>query len=265
MYKSLSGGVENKVDVRRILEDVKSNRLSVDEALRILSKLPFEDIDFAKIDHHRRLRRGMSEVVFCEGKTKEQVLGIFERMLGMDGINIIGTKASRDLYEYLKEKFGEDLVYYEEAQVLCLKRRELRKNERGYVAVISAGTADFRVAEEAAVVLEILGNNVKRIYDVGVAGIHRLFHYLDEIQSANVIVAVAGMEGALPSVVAGLVSKPVIAVPTSVGYGANFKGVSALLTMLNSCSSGVAVVNIDNGFGAAVFAHMINSLVNGNL
>lgn len=253
------------MDVRRILEEVKSDRLSIDEALELLSKLPFEDIGFAKIDHHRGLRRGMAEVVFCEGKTKEQVLKIFERMLLGGGTNIIGTRAGKDLYEYLREKIGEDVTYYEDAQVICLRRKDVRKNHKGYVAVVSAGTADFRVAEEAAVILEILGNSVKRIYDVGVAGIHRLFHYLEDIQSANVIIAVAGMEGALPSVIAGLVSKPVVAVPTSVGYGTSFKGVSALLTMLNSCSSGVAVVNIDNGFGAAVFAHMINSLVNGNL
>lgn len=253
------------MDVRKILEDVKSGGLSIDEALKLLSKLPFEDIDFAKIDHHRRLRRGMSEVVFCEGKTKEQVLKIFERMLERDGVNIIGTRVSKELYEYLKGRIAEELIYYEDAQVICLKRREINRNPKGYVAVVSAGTADLRIAEEAAVVLEILGNKVKRIYDVGVAGIHRLFHYLDDIQSSNVIIAVAGMEGALPSVIAGLVSKPVIAVPTSVGYGANFNGVSALLTMLNSCSSGVAVVNIDNGFGAAVFAHMINSLINSNL
>lgn len=254
------------MDVRKVLEGVKNGELSIDEALKRLSKLPFEDIDFAKIDHHRRLRRGMSEVVFCEGKTKEQVLKIFERMLEKDDINVIGTRASRELYEYLRERIGErELTYYEDAQVICLRRREVNVNPKGYVAVVSAGTADLRVAEEAAVVLEILGNNVKRIYDVGVAGIHRLFHYLDDIQSSNVVIAVAGMEGALPSVIAGLISKPVIAVPTSVGYGTNFKGVSALLTMLNSCSSGVAVVNIDNGFGAAVFAHMVNSLINGNL
>ncbi|MCS7233143.1 MAG: nickel pincer cofactor biosynthesis protein LarB [Synergistetes bacterium] len=253
------------MDVRRILEEVKRDRLSIDEALSILIRLPFEDIDFAKIDHHRKLRRGMSEVVFCEGKTKEQVLKIFEKMLEKDEVNVIGTRASKELYDYLKGRLGEELTYYEDAQVICLRRREINRNPKGYVAVVSAGTADYKVAEEAAVVLEILGNTVKRIYDVGVAGVHRLFHYLDDIQSSNVIIAVAGMEGALPSVIAGLVSKPVIAVPTSVGYGANFKGISALLTMLNSCSSGVAVVNIDNGFGAAVFAHMINSLVNGNL
>ncbi|KUK14696.1 MAG: nickel pincer cofactor biosynthesis protein LarB [Synergistetes bacterium] len=253
------------MDVRELLERVKRGDLSVDEGVNILRKLPFEDLDFAKIDHHRKLRRGMSEVIFCEGKTKEQVLKIFEHMLQSDAVNIIGTRASKDLYEYLKEKIGDEILYYEDARLICLRRREGIKNIKGHVSVVSAGTADFSVAEEAAVVLEILGNNVKRIYDVGVAGVHRLFPYIDDLQSSSAIVVVAGMEGALPSVVAGLVSKPVIAVPTSVGYGANFRGVSALLTMLNSCSSGVAVVNIDNGFGAAVFAHMINSLVNGNL
>jgi len=253
------------LDVREILEKVKEGELSVDDALNILRRLPFEDLDFAKIDHHRKLRRGMSEVIFCEGKTKKQVLKIFERMLQAGEVNIIGTRASRELYEYLREKIGSELIYYEDARIICLRRREIKRNLKGHIAVVSAGTADFSVAEEAAVVLEILGNTVKRIYDVGVAGVHRLFPYLDDLQSSNAIIVVAGMEGALPSVVAGLVSKPVIAVPTSVGYGANFKGVSALLTMLNSCSSGVAVVNIDNGFGAAVFAHLINSLINGNL
>jgi len=253
------------MEIRKLLEDVKEDKLSIDEALKILSRLPFEDIDFAKIDHHRKIRQGMSEVVFCEGKTEQQVLKIFERMIEKGEVNIIGTRASRELYEYLKENLKEDIVYYEAARIVCAKRVEVKKNPKGHVAVVSAGTADLKVAEEAAVILEILGNNVKRVYDVGVAGIHRLFSHLDEIQSANAVVAVAGMEGALASVVAGLVSRPVIAVPTSVGYGANFKGLSALLTMLNSCANGVCVVNIDNGFGAAIVAHMINSLANQNL
>lgn len=251
------------MDIRKILEDVKENKLSIDDALKILGRLPFEDIDFAKIDHHRKIRQGMSEVIFCEGKTKEQVLKIIERMLEKGEVNIIGTRAERELYEYLKKEI-DDIIYYEIARIICVKRTEVKKNG-GHVAVVSAGTSDLKVAEEAATILEILGNNIKRIYDVGVAGIHRLFSHLDEIQSANAVIAVAGMEGALASVVAGLVSKPVIAVPTSVGYGANFKGLSALLTMLNSCANGVVVVNIDNGFGAAVVAHMINSLANGNL
>ncbi|AEM73681.1 nickel pincer cofactor biosynthesis protein LarB [Caldicellulosiruptor acetigenus] len=253
------------MDVRRILEDVRDGKISVDEALKAFAKMPFEDIDFAKIDHHRKLRQGMSEVIFCEGKTKEQVLKIFERMIERGEVNIIGTRASREQYEYLREHLKDDVVYYETGRIICAKRVEIIKNPKGHVAVVSAGTADLKVAEEAAIVLEILGNNVKRMYDVGVAGIHRLFAHLDDIQSANAVVAVAGMEGALASVVAGLVSKPVIAVPTSVGYGANFKGLSALLTMLNSCANGVCVVNIDNGFGAAIVAHMINSLANQNL
>jgi len=246
------------MDIEKLMLDYKNDKITLQEVVDLLKKLPFEEIDFAKVDHHRKLRQGLSEVIYCEGKTNEQVLKIIQKMLEKGNHNIIGTRANKELYEYIKDKI--DMVeYFEAARILCVNRKFINKT-KGYICVVSAGTSDMKVAEEAAVILEILGNNVKRIYDVGVAGIHRLLSYLDELQNANVIITVAGMEGALASVVGGLVSIPVIAVPTSIGYGANFGGLSALLTMLNSCAAGVAVVNIDNGFGAAILAHSINLL-----
>ncbi|MEZ0536930.1 nickel pincer cofactor biosynthesis protein LarB [Caldicellulosiruptoraceae bacterium PP1] len=246
------------MDLEKLLFDVKNNNISIDEAIKKLKNLPYEDLGYAKIDHHRKLRQGISEVIYCEGKTHEQVLGIINKMLEKGSYNIIGTRVSNELYNFLYDKV-EKLEYYKDARIICVNKKEINMNN-GFISVVAAGTSDMKVSEEAAVTAELLGNNVKRVYDVGVAGIHRLFAHLDDIQNANVVIAVAGMEGALASVVAGLVSKPVIAVPTSVGYGANFHGLSALLTMLNSCASGVSVVNIDNGFGAGVLAHMINSL-----
>lgn len=246
------------MDLEKLFLDVKNNNISIEDAIKELKKLPYEDIGYAKIDHHRKLRQGISEVIYCEGKTHEQVLGIINKMLEKGSYNIIGTRVSNELYNFLYDKV-EKLEYYKDARIICVNKKEINKNN-GFISVVAAGTSDMKVSEEAAVTAELLGNNVKRVYDVGVAGIHRLFAHLDDIQNANVIIAVAGMEGALASVVAGLVSNPVIAVPTSVGYGANFHGLSALLTMLNSCASGVSVVNIDNGFGAGVLAHMINSL-----
>lgn len=219
-----------------------------------MKKLPYEDIDYAKIDHHRALRSGFPEVIFCQGKTVEQVVGIFGSMARRN-CTILATRAGREVYRAVAQSFPE-AVYHELARAITLIRGEIKKSMRK-VLVLTAGTADIPVAEEAAVTAEIMGHDVARVYDVGVAGIHRLFAHYDKFDEAAVIIVVAGMEGALASVVAGLVDVPVVAVPTSVGYGANFKGVAALLSMLNSCAKGIGVVNIDNGFGAAALADTI--------
>ncbi len=243
--------------LRKLLEEVKNGGTSVDNALSELKLLPFEDLGFAKIDHHRNLRNGYPEVIYGEGKTVEQIKAIVARLMEK-GSNIMATRAGRDVYEGISE-LTCDAVYYEVARIVVVKKRQLTPSEK-VIAVVTAGTTDIPVAEEAAVTAETMGNTVNRIYDVGVAGIHRLFANAEALMQANVLVVVAGMEGALASVVGGLVDKPVIAVPTSVGYGANFGGLSALLTMLNSCASGIGVVNIDNGFGAGYLAGMINKL-----
>lgn len=243
--------------LRKLLEDVKNGGTSVDAALSELKRLPFEDLGFAKVDHHRNLRNGYPEVIYCQGKTIDQIKAIVKRLMEKDN-NIMATRAGRDVYEGICELTG-DAAYYESARIVVVKKREFKPSEK-VIAVVTAGTSDIPVAEEAAVTAETMGNTVNRIYDVGVAGIHRLLAQTDALMKANVLVVVAGMEGALASVVGGLVDKPVIAVPTSVGYGANFGGLSALLTMLNSCASGIGVVNIDNGFGAGYLAGMINKL-----
>jgi len=243
--------------LRKMLEEVKNGQLSVDEALADLKKLPFEDLGFAKVDHHRNIRNGYPEVIYCQGKTLEQIGAIIERLIKSNN-NIMATRASREVFDKIRE-ITDDAVYYESARIVVVKKREIPRTEK-MIAVVTAGTSDIPVAEEAAVTCETMGQRVERVYDVGVAGIHRLFARKDIIIKANVIVVVAGMEGALASVVSGLVDKPVIAVPTSVGYGANFGGLSALLTMLNSCATGIGVVNIDNGFGAGFLAAMINKL-----
>lgn len=247
-------------NLKKLLEDVRNGKMEIGDAMKALSTLPFEDIGYAKVDHHRALRTGCPEVIFCAGKTSEQIKGIVSRMMAHDDSNILATRASREAFEAVREAAGESAEYYEAARCVFVKRREVRILSEKYIAVVSGGTADMPVSEEAAVTAEVLGNRVQRIYDVGVAGIHRLFAQMDALRDANVLVAVAGMEGALAGVVAGLVNKPVIAVPTSVGYGASFGGLSALLTMLNSCAAGVSVVNIDNGFGAGYLASMINKL-----
>uniref|UniRef100_A0A7C3RVE7 Nickel pincer cofactor biosynthesis protein LarB n=1 Tax=Dictyoglomus thermophilum TaxID=14 RepID=A0A7C3RVE7_DICTH len=246
-----------KEKVREILDKVKRGELSVEDAMDRLKILPYEDVQFAKIDHLRALIRGFPEVVFAERKTPEQVMEIMERLVKVNN-RVIATRASKEIFDKVKSKI-EDAIYFEKARIVAVLREEIER--KGKVIVSCAGTADLPVAEEAAVTCEIMGSNVERIYDVGVAGIHRLFDRLAEFHKANVIVVVAGMEGALPSVVGGLVARPIIAVPTSVGYGANFNGLSALLTMLNSCVPGIAVVNIDNGFGAGYLANMINLMV----
>lgn len=243
--------------LKKLLENVKSGELEIDSALAQLKKLPFEDLGFAKVDHHRKIRNGYPEVIYCQGKTTEQIKAIVRKLVEHDN-NIMATRADRDVFEAIAE-ITEDAVYYEQARIVVIKRREVPSSDK-IIAVVTAGTSDIPVAEEAAVTAEVMGNKVDRIYDVGVAGIHRLLANTDALMKANVLVVAAGMEGALASVVGGLVDKPVIAVPTSVGYGANFGGLSALLTMLNSCASGIGVVNIDNGFGAGYLASMINRI-----
>lgn len=244
-------------DLKEMLENVRSGELSVDEAFTELKKLPFEDIGFAKVDHHRNIRNGYPEVIFCLGKTTGQIVDITKKLM-LNNSNIMATRASREVYEAIS-KVADNAIYYKEARIVVINKLDIKRNEK-VIAVLTAGTADIPVAEEAAVTAETMGNRVDRIFDVGVAGLHRLLAHADRIGEANVIIVVAGMEGALASVVGGLVDKPVIAVPTSVGYGASFEGLSALLTMLNSCASGIGVVNIDNGFGAGYLAAMINSL-----
>lgn len=247
----------NREEIKKLLDDVKENKVSIDSAVEILKDLPFKDLGFAKIDNHREIRNGYPEIIYCAGKTKDQVVKIASEMLKR-GNNILGTRANREAYEAVKAICPE-AEYHDRASIITIRKKEIQLTDT-YIAVVTAGTSDIPVAEEAAITAEMLGNRVKRVFDVGVAGIHRLFANLDTITGAKVVITVAGMEGALASVVGGLVDKPVIAVPTSIGYGANFGGLSALLSMLNSCASGTAVVNIDNGFGAGYLASMINKL-----
>jgi len=247
----------NIKEVEKLLTDVKTGKTSVDEALEVLKNFPYTDLGFARIDHHREIRTGYPEIVYCAGKTVEQVKEIFRVMSEREN-NAVGTRASQDMYDAVKSIIP-DAVYYKIARIISVQKKK-PQTPASLIAVITAGTSDMPVAEEAAVTAELLGNNVIRIYDAGVAGIHRLVDKLPEIRKCKVIIVIAGMEGALASVVGGLVDKPVIAVPTSVGYGANFGGISALLAMLTSCSSGVTVVNIDNGFGAGFSASMINKI-----
>ena len=244
------------MDVGQILEKVKCGKLSVEMAKQALENMRYEELGYAKLDTDRKKRTGFAEVVFCSGKANEQLLEIYKRIYESEG-EVLGTRATQVQYEWLKKEFPE-IMYDPESKILKIEKAE--KNKKGMIAVCTAGTADIPVAEEAAQTAEFFGARAERIYDVGVSGLHRLLSRLETIQEANCIVAVAGMEGALASVIGGLVSRPVIAVPTSVGYGANFGGVSALLTMLNSCANGVAVVNIDNGYGAGYMAAEINRL-----
>ncbi len=247
---------QNKL--RKLLEDVKESSTSIDEALDKLRDLPYDDLGFAKIDNHRALRRGFPEVVFCQGKSVKQVAAIIDRMNDNYDV-ILGMRATADMYNAVKD-VREDVNFIEDSGTIIVGKMPAPKCN-ATVMVISAGTADIPVAEEAAVTAEAMGNSVTRIYDAGVAGIHRILDKRDLFDNVNVIIVVAGMEGALPGIVGGLTDKPVIAVPTSVGYGASFNGISALLTMLNSCVPGIATVNIDNGFGAGYMATLINRLV----
>ncbi|KKM10562.1 1-(5-phosphoribosyl)-5-amino-4-imidazole-carboxylate carboxylase [Clostridiales bacterium PH28_bin88] len=237
-----------------LLEDYKAGKTSITEVLKELKKLPYEDLEFAKVDHHRALRNGFPEVIFCQGKTVEQVVKIFQS-LAERNCNILATRAGQEMFNAIQPLYPQ-AKYHQLARIVSMTTEEVKISSRK-ILVLSAGTADIPVAEEAVVTAEVMGHEVERVYDVGVAGIHRLLAYYDRLHSAAVIIVVAGMEGALASVVGGLVDVPVIAVPTSVGYGANFNGLSALLTMLNSCAKGIGVVNIDNGFGAAALADAI--------
>jgi hypothetical protein len=247
----------NQQSIRKLFKDVRSGKVSPDEAVERLRHLPFEDLGFAKIDHHRALRVGMPEVVFGERKTPEQVAGIFKR-LAQHGANVLATRASKEQFTAVRKVVRA--AKYEAAARAIVLRRDRKIYGKGLITVVSAGTSDMPVAEEAVVTAELMGNEVERLYDVGVAGIHRLLAHRKAIAGSRVVIVCAGMEGALPSVVGGLVGVPVIAVPTSVGYGAAFGGVAALLGMMNSCASNVSVVNIDNGFGAGYVASLINRL-----
>jgi NCAIR mutase (PurE)-related protein len=252
----------DRAQIESLLNEVRDGRTGVNEALDRLRDLPFEDIGFAKVDHHRSLRTGMPEVIFAAGKTPAQVAQIFARMTQHGG-NVLATRASAEMFRAVRELESSlapaRAEYHETARCITLTQTPARPG-KGAIAVVCAGTSDLPVAEEAAVTARLMGNTVELIADVGVAGIHRLLAQRGSLQSARVLIVCAGMEGALPTVVAGLVNAPVLAVPTSVGYGASFGGVAALLGMLNTCSPNVSVVNIDNGFGAACNASLINHM-----
>ena len=244
-------------EIRLLLENVRDKKISIEEGIAGLQVVPYVDLGCAKLDIHRERRVGYPEVIYCPGKTTQQVKTIIQAMLATDS-NILATRATEALYEEIRN-VCLDAVYNSLARTITVRKKTMETPD-SYIAVVTAGTSDLPVAEEASVTAEIFGNRVERIVDVGVAGVHRLFDKLPTIRGAKVIVVAAGMEGALPSVIGGLVDKPVIAVPTSVGYGASFQGIAALLSMLNSCAGGVCVVNIDNGFGAGYMASMINKL-----
>jgi len=247
----------NVDQIKKLFQDVKRGKLSPDEAVQQLKHLPFEDLGYAKVDHHRVVRVGMPEVVFAQGKTSTQVATIFEK-LASKGTNVLATRASVEQFEEVRVRVPQ-AEYHSLARCVTF-RQDRKKYGKGRIVVVSAGTSDIPVAEEAVITAGVMGNDVDHVYDVGVAGIHRLMANREVIRAARVVIVCAGMEGALPSVVGGLVGVPVIAVPTSVGYGASFQGLAALLGMLNSCASNVSVVNIDNGFGAGYVASMINRL-----
>ena len=242
-------------ELSQILQGVKDGTISVEDALLQIKKEPFEDLGYAKVDHHRKARQGVAEVIYGASKTVPQMLGIIRSMQENGQKTILITRVTKEAAEELQKEV--ELQYFPEARI-CIVGQIPKPDGKGKIVVATGGTSDIPVAEEAAMTAEAFGNEVVRLYDVGVAGMHRLLAHMDEIMTANVIIAIAGMEGALASVIGGMADCPVIAVPTSVGYGASFHGLSALLSMLNSCASGVSVVNIDNGFGAGYLAHMIN-------
>ena len=244
------------MDTREILEQLQKEQITLDQADHLLRRQPYEELGSAKLDMHRKVRSGCAEVIFCQGKADDHLLSIFSHLYEADG-EVFGTRANEHQYALIREKFPQ-VSYDDKSHIIKIEKED--KTHIGSIAVCTAGTADIPVAEEAAQTAEYFGSHVERIYDVGVSGIHRLFSQLDLIQSANCVIAVAGMEGALASVLGGLVDKPVIAVPTSVGYGACMEGLSALLTMMTSCANGIAVVNIDNGYGAGYIANQINHL-----
>jgi NCAIR mutase (PurE)-related protein len=240
--------------MKKLLQDYKAGKVSLAAVLEKLKSLPYEDLEFAKIDTHREIRKGFPETIFCQGKTISQISLILKKL--PKDQNILLTKANKNIYASIKKIYA-DVAYNESAKTIVVQRYQ-PKQKKGTILILTAGTSDIPVAEEALVTAELMGNKVETVYDVGVAGVHRLFDIKDKIFHANVIIVIAGMEGALASIVGGLASKPVIAVPTSVGYGASFQGIAPLLTMLNCCAEGVVVVNIDNGFGAGYFASLIN-------
>lgn len=242
--------------LQQLLQSVADGKTAVGDAVKTLSNISSEDIDYAHIDHHRSMRKGFPEVIFGQGKTVEQITGIMEKMLLQENVVLV-TRIDADKADKMLERFP-NAVFHEDARMIVWKKHDLPVRGRGTILILSAGTSDIPVAKEAFITAEAMGNDVKSVFDVGVAGIHRLFRHKKLIETASVLIVVAGMEGALPSVVAGMVSRPVIAVPTSIGYGVSFGGLTALFSMLNSCSSNVAVVNIDNGFGAGYMAAMIN-------
>lgn len=244
-------------EIKKLLDRVAEGKVSPDKALDNLKNLPFEDINFARLDHHRELRSGIPEVVYCEGKSVQQLKTILKKLCASEQ-NVLATRLDEMVYKKLKTSLPKKAQFHKEARLLVLRKNKVAL--QGKVAIVTAGTSDIPIAEEAAITLETLGSGVERIFDVGVAGLHRLLAKLETLRKCRVIIAVAGMEGALVSVLGGLVEQPVIGVPTSIGYGASFEGLAPLLTMLNSCSTGIGVVNIDNGFGAACLAHKINLL-----
>lgn len=248
----------NKTALKKLLSDLYNHKIAPKEAAERLSTLPYENLDFAKVDHHRSLRSGFPEVIYSQGKTESQLITII-KSLYKKGNNILATKLAPEMYKQIKRKLPSENTYNETSSTLIIEKQN-KKKKIGQITVVTAGTSDIPIAEEAQVTAEFYGSNVEKIFDVGVAGIHRILDNVNKLRQARVIIVIAGMDGALAGVVGGLVSCPVIAVPTSIGYGASFGGLSALLTMLNSCATGVATVNIDNGFGAGYIAHKINLL-----
>ena len=248
----------DKKELQMILQRLYDQKLSPDEVIKQLATLPYENLDFAKVDHHRSLRNGFAEVVYGKGKTAGQLVAIIQALYKAKS-DILVTKLEHNVYENIQQELPPECIYDNISLTLVLSKKQNR-NKIGRIIIVSAGTADMPIAEEARITSEFFGSKTEKLFDVGVAGIHRLLEKINVLREARVIIVIAGMDGALASVVGGLVSSPVIAVPTSVGYGASFNGVSALLAMLNSCSSGVATVNIDNGFGAGCIAHKINLL-----
>ena len=244
-------------DLKKVLKEVRAGKLEIDKAIKELKFLSFENLQFARVDHHRNLRKGFPEVIFCQGKTPEQIAEIARSILSRNH-DLLATRATEEAYRAVL-KIEKNAIYNQSGKTIVVKRKK-KKLTKGLVLVVTAGTSDIPVAEEAYITAETLGSRVERLYDVGVAGIHRLLSETKKLFEARVLIVVAGMEGALASVIGGIISKPIIAVPTSTGYGASFGGIAALLTMLNSCSSGIATVNIDNGFGAGYIAHSINIL-----
>jgi pyridinium-3,5-biscarboxylic acid mononucleotide synthase len=248
----------NQNELKKLLTDISKNKLSPSEAMKRLQNLPYEDMNFAKVDHHREIRNGSSEVIFCPGKSVPQIKKIIKSLLKANS-NILATKLTADNYKKLKTSLPNNAEYNKQGQTLAIRNKTNVYN-KGLVTIITAGTSDIPIAEEASATAQLMGSQVETIFDVGVAGLHRLLDNIERIRKARVLIVVAGMEGALASVVGGLVDQPIIAVPTSIGYGSSFGGISALLTMLNSCATGISVVNIDNGFGAGCMAHRINLL-----